>query len=71
MSWRRFLLGQVMTMSEPITGELRGAMERYRNLKDESRVQLGEREFDRLCDSIDAVHKGLERENESLRRELD
>ena len=27
--------------------------------------------FERLCDAIDAIHANLERENESLRRELD
>lgn len=58
-------------MSEPITGELRDAMERYCNFKDENRVQLSEREFENHCDAIDAIHANLERENESLRRELD
>jgi len=52
----------------PITSDLRGTMERYCNFKDENRVQLGECEFDQLCDSIDAVHKDLERENEELRQ---
>ena len=55
----------------PVTGELRDAMERYRNFKDKSRVQLDEREFDRLCDSIDAVHKDLERENKELRHDVE
>lgn len=58
-------------MSEPITGGLRYAMERYCNFKDENRVQLSEREFENYCDAIDAIHANLERENESLRRELD
>ena len=55
----------------PVTGELRDAMERYRNFKDKSRVKLDEREFDRLCDSIDAVHKDLEHENKELRHDVE
>ena len=55
-----------MSEYEVITGELRGAME-----KDENRVQLSKCLFEYLCDNIDSVHRNLERENESLRRELD
>ena len=58
-------------MSEPITGELRDAMERYCNFKDENRVQLSEREFENHCDAIDAIHANLERENDRLKCELD
>ena len=32
---------------------------------------MGRDKFTDLCDAIDAVHANLERENESLRRELD
>ena len=58
-------------MSERITRELRDAMERYCNFKDENRVKLSEREFENLCDAIDAVHANLERENDRLKCELD
>ena len=85
LSWRRFLLGQVMTMSEPITQELRKAMIKYGwcdgdnivfsnyppNIDEEQALLIRSSRFDNLCDAIDAVHANLERENESLRRELD
>ena len=58
-------------MSGTITGELRGLMQRYDNFADVEMVMLEGADFDRLCDAIDAVHANLERENESLRRELD
>ena len=58
-------------MSGTITGELRSLMQRYDNFADVEMVMLEGTDFDRLCDAIDAVHANLERENESLRRELD
>jgi len=51
-----------MSEHTPITGELRGAMERYCNFKDENIVKLTEGDFDRICDAIDAVHAQLERD---------
>ena len=52
----------------PITTELRDRAERYCDFKDNNIVKFGEEEFDRLCDNIDAIHAGLERENEELRK---
>ena len=46
----------------PITTELRDMAERYCNFKDDNIVKFSEEEFDRLCDSIDAIHAGLERD---------
>lgn len=57
-------------MSEPITSELR-AVVNHTELHGVPLVELGEYEFGSRCDAIDAVHANLERENESLRRELD
>ena len=65
-----------MSEHEGITGELRGAM----NVDSEYTMggdvvartyRMSRDEFTDLCDNIDAVHNNLERENESLRRELD
>ena len=57
-------------MTEPITTELRGVMS-HTTMAGTPMVELGEYEFSSRCDAIDAVHANLERENESLRRELD
>lgn len=46
----------------PITTELRDMAERYCNFKDNNIVKFREEEFDRLCDNIDAIHAGLERD---------
>ena len=46
----------------PITTELRDRAERYCNFKDDNIVKFSEEEFDRLCDNIDAIHAGLERD---------
>jgi hypothetical protein len=52
----------------PITTELREFMESYRPFEDAGHVvvsrigTIGFEGFDRLCDSIDAVHAGLERD---------
>jgi len=70
-----------------ITGELRDAMKRWGWVAEDGMVTFGNctppsidadpvlsiygSDFDRMCDAIDAVHANLERENESLRRELD
>lgn len=58
---------------EPITTELRKLMTHTVDGFDLRRplVECDRAEFERLCDQIDAVHDGLERESESLRRELD
>ena len=37
----------------------------------EQTLAISGSDFDRLCDSIDAIHAQLERENESLKAELD
>jgi len=63
-------------MSEPITSELRDAMNVDREYTMGGDVVartycMGRDEFIDLCDAIDSVHANLERENESLRRELD
>lgn len=46
----------------PITTELRDMAERYCNYKDSNIVKFREEEFERLCDNIDAIHAGLERD---------
>lgn len=46
----------------PITTELRDMAERYCNFKDSNIVKFREEEFERLCDNIDAIHAGLERD---------
>ena len=58
-------------MSGTITGELRSLMQWYDNFAGVEMVSLAGTDFGHLCDAIDAVHANLERENESLRRELD
>lgn len=64
-------------MSERITGELRGAMATGARLTEfdghilDETIWANRAEFENLCDAIDAIHANLERENESLRRELD
>ena len=37
----------------------------------EQSLEISGSDFDRCCDAIDAVHRGLEQENERLRRERD
>lgn len=56
-------------MSEyvPITGELREAVEWEPTFCGPDRAMVPQPEFDRLCDAIDAVNAGLERENAELR----
>ena len=50
----------------PITTELRDRAERYCDFKDDNivkfTVKFREEEFDCLCDNIDAIHAGLERD---------
>ena len=46
----------------PITTELRDMADRYCNYKDSNIVKFREEEFERLCDNIDAIHAGLERD---------
>ena len=72
-------------MSERITHELRKAMTKYGwcdgdnvvfsnyqpGIECEPLLALRGSRFDALCDAIDAINANLERENESLRRELD
>ena len=55
-------------MSEytPITTDMRMLMGCFTGFTEFERDK-----FERLCDAIDAIHANLERENESLRRELD
>lgn len=53
---------QVSEVLAPITQELRDMAERYCNFKDDSIVKFSEDDFDRLCDNIDAIHAGLERD---------
>lgn len=63
-----------MSEYEGITQELRDAILRtgfYRDVSNNTTVGMLEADFDRLCDAIDSIHANLERENESLRRELD
>ena len=75
-----------MSEHTPITGELRDAMRQWGwverdgsitfatmppSIDAEQSLAISGSEFDRLCDTIDAVHAQLKRENESLRRELD
>ena len=58
----------------PITTELREYMETYRPLEDACSGKsswigtIGFEGFDRLCDNIDAIHAGLERENVELQK---
>lgn len=51
----------------PITTELRDRAERYCNFKDDNIVKFNEEDFDCLCDAIDAIHAGLERDVEMWR----
>lgn len=50
----------------PITTELRNRAERYCDVENSNivkfTVKFREEEFDRLCDNIDAIHAGLERD---------
>lgn len=57
---------------EPITTELRKLMTHTVDGFDLNRplVECDRAEFERLCDQIDAVHEGLERESDRLRIEL-
>lgn len=56
-----------MSDHKPITGELRGAW-----IGQDVDTWMFDKElFDRLCDSIDAIHAGLERENAELKAKLD
>jgi len=57
-------------MSGTITGELRSLMH-HTESHGVPLVELGECEFALRCDAIDAVHANLERENASLKAELD
>jgi len=59
-------------MSERITSELRRAMRIGHAVDEGEQVDaIRHGAFMDLCAAIDAVHANLERENESLRRELD
>ena len=65
-------------MSElgPITAELRAALDVDREFMRADGVVVPQTfcadrgDFDRLCDAIDAVHAGLERENAELRERV-
>jgi len=65
-----------MSEHTPITGELREAMVTDRTFCDMGGhaiardLTITQAEFDRICDAIDAVHAGLERENAELRERL-
>lgn len=59
-----------MSEYKPITGELRKVMN-HTEMRNVPLVELGEYEFARRCDEIDAIHAGLERENAVLKAELD
>jgi hypothetical protein len=64
-------------MSERITQELRDAttagvgLSAFNGNVLEETLSVLRMDFESRCDAIDAVHANLERENESLRRELD
>ena len=58
-----------MSEREPITGELRRVMN-HTTMAGIPLVEIGEYEFGRCCDAIDAVHAGLERENAELRERV-
>ena len=73
-------------MSEPITDELRRKMDTLGWYDEDGNIVyttgdipvseiacfvINSKTFGELCDAIDAIHANLERENESLRRELD
>ena len=59
-------------MSERITGELRRAMRIGYAVEDGEQVDaIRHGAFMDQCAAIDAVHKGLERENDRLKCELD
>ena len=58
-----------MSDYKPITGELRKVMN-HTELRNVPLVELGEYEFARRCDEIDAIHAGLERENAELRERM-
>lgn len=65
-----------MSDYQPITGELRAAMETAldgdSNVEVEIEVSYCRKErFAQLCDRIDAVHAALERENENMREGID
>ncbi len=51
-----------MSEYEGITGELREAVGLDRGM-----CYVREERFERLCDAIDAVHAGLEKENAALK----
>ena len=59
-----------MSEHTPITGELREAVEWEPTFCGPDRAMVPQPEFDRICDAIDAVHAGLERENAELRERL-
>ena len=59
-----------MSEREPITGELREAVEWEPTFCGPDRAMVPQPEFDRICDAIDAVHAGLERENAELRERV-
>lgn len=65
-----------MGSREPITADLRRALDVDREfIRADGAVvaqtlYVGRDDFDRLCDAIDAVHAGLERENAELRERL-
>lgn len=59
-----------MSEHTPITGELREAVEWEPTFCGPDRAMVSQPEFDRICDAIDAVHAGLERENAELHERL-
>lgn len=65
-----------MSEYEPITGELREALDVDREFMRADGTVVAQTfcvdrdDFDRLCDAIDAVHASLERENAELRERL-
>lgn len=54
-----------MSDYKPITGEMR----KYVGI-DRGVCYMDQESFDRLCDAIDAIHAGLERENAELRERM-
>jgi hypothetical protein len=59
-----------MSEHTPITGELREAVEWEPTFCGPDRAMVPQPEFDRICDAIDAIHEGLERENAELRQRV-
>lgn len=59
-----------MSEREPITNELRAAVDYAPQFLAPDVAQVDAGEFVRRCDAIDAVHAALERENAELRQRV-